>query len=162
MGRNKRREKLELQLAQKKEEFEALLRACLPECARGRWGLFDQRDSIHTADHKLPHDRHVKRMERVNAALDLLEDSEVEPPPPGLPDGDMAPRSHEKGWAEADHLRELAVEVVALREMAGDTEPWLPLDAYLRSCRVKGANVPGEPRLAMQLMQELAAADNRA
>ncbi len=79
----------------------------------------------------------------------------MEPAPPGLPDGDMAPRSRERGWAEADRLRELAVEVVALRELAGDTEPWLPLDAYLRACRVKGPNVPGEPRLAMQLMQEL-------
>lgn len=156
MGRNKRREKLELQLSQKKEEFETLLRASLPECARGRWGLFDQRDSIHTDEHKLPHDRHVKRMERVNAALELLEDSEHEPPPPGLPDGDMAPRSRERGWPQADHLRELAVEVVALRQMVGDVEPWLPLDAYLRACRVKGANAPGEPRLAMQLMQELA------
>jgi len=158
MGRNKRIEKRELQLEERKEEFDALLRACLPECARGRWGMFDQRDSIHTGDHKLPHDRHVKRMERVNAALDLLEDSEEEPSAPGLPDGDMAPRSRERGWAEADHLRELAVEVVALREMVGDTEPWLPLDAYLRTCRIKGPNAPGEPRLAMLLMQELAAA----
>jgi hypothetical protein len=33
----------------------------------------------------------------------------------------------------------------------------LPLDAYLRACQVKGNNVTGEPRLAMQVMEELRA-----
>jgi hypothetical protein len=160
MGRNKRREKQELQLADAKQEFEALLRACLPESARGRWGLFDQRDSIHTSEHKLPHDRHVKRMERLNAALDLLDDAdEPDSGARGLPDGDMAPRSRERGWVEADQLRELAVTVMALRERVGEIEPWLPLDAWLRACRIKGSNAPGEPRLAAMVIEELAAAD---
>lgn len=154
MGRSKRIEKRELRLGQAKEEFEALLHQCLPECARGRWGLFDQRESIHTSEHKLPHDRHVKVMERINAALDLLEDED--PVEATDWDGDAhTPKPKFKGWPEADHLRELAAEVVALREEVVETEPWLPLDAYLRACAVKGKNVVGEPRLAMQVMQEL-------
>jgi hypothetical protein len=155
MGRSKRLEKQELQLAAAKEEFEALLLSCLPECARGRWGLFDQRESIHTADHKLPHDRHAKKMARANAALHLLEDDPEETAISNW-DGDAnAPKSHERGWSEADRLRRLAAEVVALRAAMSDTAPWLPLDAYLRACSVKGNNVTGEPRLAMQLMEEL-------
>jgi hypothetical protein len=157
MGRSKRVEKQELRLAAAKEEFEALLLKCLPECARGRWGLFDQRESIHTADHKLPHDRHAKKMARANASLHLLEDDPEETENSNW-DGDAnAPKSHERGWAEADRLRELAAEVVALREAMSDSGPWLPLDAYLRACGIKGANVTGEPRLAMRVLEELRA-----
>jgi hypothetical protein len=157
MGRSKRIEKQEIQLAAAKEEFEALLLACLPECARGRWGLFDQRESIHTADHKLPHDRHAKKMARANAALHLLED-DPEPSENSHWDGDATtPTSHERGWPEADRLRELAAELVVLRAAMLDDAAWLPLDAYLRACQVKGNNVTGEPRLAMQLMEELRA-----
>jgi len=157
MGRSKRIEKQELQLAAAKEEFEALLLKCLPECARGRWGLFDQRESIHTAEHRLPHDRHAKKMARANASLHLLED-DPEPTEISHWDGDAnAPKSHERGWPEADRLRELAAEVVALRTAMLDSEPWQPLDAYLRACSIKGNNVTGEPRLAMKVMEELRA-----
>src|SRR5450432_3847381 len=121
MGRSKRIEKQELQLAAAKEEFEALLLQCLPECARGRWGLFDQRESIHTPDHALPHDRHAKRMARANASLDLLEDGPEETEL-SLWNGDAtAPKSHQRGWAEADRLRELAAELSALRASMSDT-----------------------------------------
>ncbi|HEY0794493.1 MAG TPA: hypothetical protein VGD64_01815 [Acidisarcina sp.] len=157
MGRSKRVEKRELQLAAAKEEFEALLLACLPECARGRWGLFDQRDSIHTAEHALPADRHAKKMARANASLHLLE-ADPEETEVSHWDGDAnAPKSHERGWPEADRLRELAAELVSLRAAMSDDGPWLPLDAYLRACSVKGANVTGEPRLAMTALEELRA-----
>jgi hypothetical protein len=150
MSRSKRLEKRELRLAQAKDEFEALLVACLPEAIRGRLGLFDQYDTVHTADHKLPHDRHMKRMNRINASLNLIED-EPETAPPAV----MAAKAENRGWPEADHLRELAGEVVALKEFGGDTEPWLPLDAYLRACGVKGKNAPGEPHVAALLQKEL-------
>ena len=68
---------------------------------------------------------------------------------------EMPSKGENRGWPEADHLRELAAEVVALKERAVETQPWLPLDAYLRACSVKGKNAPGEPRLAMLLQQEL-------
>jgi hypothetical protein len=162
MGRNKRLEKRALRLDEAKEEFEKLLRELLPECARGRWGLFDQRESVHTSAHKLPHDRHVKVMNRINAALNLLEQTEDEseddtPQAKGLPEGDMAPRNRFEGWVEADQLRELALEVVSLRDELGETGPWLPLDAYLKACAIKGTNAPGEPRIAMQVISELKA-----
>lgn len=167
MGRNKRLEKREMRLADAKEAFETLLHELLPECARGRWGLFDQRDSVHTDAHKLPHDRHVKAMNRVNAALDLLEQSAVvneededdTPQAKGLPEGDMAPRDRYLGWPEADRLRELALEVVLLRDQSGEAGPWLPLDAYLKACTIRGKNAPGEPRIAMQVMAELKAGE---
>jgi hypothetical protein len=50
MGRNQQTEKLELRLEQAKKDFEAKLRACLPECARGRWGLFGQHERNHGAE----------------------------------------------------------------------------------------------------------------
>ncbi|HVJ08148.1 MAG TPA: hypothetical protein VM554_07175 [Acidisarcina sp.] len=157
MSRSKRLEKRDLRLAQARDEFEALLRACLPEAARGRLGLFDQYDTVHTAAHKLPHDRHMKRMNRINAALNLLEEEIEEPRPVQI-----HAKSENRGWPEADHLRELAAEVVALQGLAGETEPWLPLDAYLRACSVKGKNAPGEPRLAVLLQQELKAGSGEA
>lgn len=150
MSRSKRFEKRELRLEQAKDEFEALLRACLPEAARGRLGLFDQYDTVHTTAHKLPHDRHMKRMNRINASLNLIEEEREDVRPAEMPS-----KGENRGWPEADHLRELAAEVVALKERAVETDPWLPLDAYLRACNVKGKNAPGEPRLAMLLQQEL-------
>jgi len=150
MSRSKRLEKQELRLQQAKDEFETLLRECLPEAALGRLGLFDQYDTVHTAGHKLPHDRHMKRMNRINASLNLLEEERADLRPDEMPE-----KGENRGWPEADKLRELAAEVVALREKAVETTPWLPLDAYLKACSVKGKNAPGEPRLAMQLQQEL-------
>ena len=150
MSRSKRFEKRELRLEQAKDEFETLLRACLPEAARGRLGLFDQYDTVHTTAHKLPHDRHMKRMNRINASLNLIEEEREDVRPAEMPS-----KGENRGWPEADHLRELAAEVVALKERAVETQPWLPLDAYLRACSVKGKNAPGEPRLAMLLQQEL-------
>lgn len=150
MSRSKRFEKRELRLEQAKDEFETLLRACLPEAARGRLGLFDQYDTVHTAEHKLPHDRHMKRMNRINASLNLIEEERADVRP-----SEMPAKGENRGWPEADHLRELAAEVVALKERAVETESWKPLDAYLKACSVKGKNAPGEPRLAMLLQQEL-------
>jgi hypothetical protein len=47
MNKGIRQPDKELRLEQAKKEFETLLRACLPECARGRWGLFGQRERMH-------------------------------------------------------------------------------------------------------------------
>lgn len=150
MSRSKRLEKQELKLAQAKEAFATLLLACLPEAARGRLGLFDQYDTVHTSGHKLPHDRHMKRMNRINASLNLIEDEPDEDRPAEIP-----AKGENLGWPEADKLRELAAEVVALREQLVETAPWAPLDAYLRACGVKGKNAPGEPILAMKMLQDL-------
>ena len=92
----------------------------------------------------------MKRMNRINASLNLLEEERADLRPDEMPE-----KGENRGWPEADKLRELAAEVVALREKAVETAPWLPLDAYLKACSVKGKNAPGEPRLAMQLQQEL-------
>jgi hypothetical protein len=155
MSRSKRLEKRELRLAQAKEEFETLLLELLPEAARGRLGLFDQYDTVHTAGHKLPHDRHMKRMNRINASLNMIDEEEEDAPP-----AVMAAKAENRGWPAADHLRELAAEVVALKELGGNVDPWLPLDAYLRACSVKGKNAPGEPRLAVLLQQELKSSES--
>ncbi len=47
MGSAQQRRDQEPRLAQASREFEQLLRKCLPECARGRWGLFGQHERVH-------------------------------------------------------------------------------------------------------------------
>jgi hypothetical protein len=115
MGRNQQIENLELRLEQAKKEFEAKLRACLPECARGRWGLFGQHERNHGAE--------------------------------------FAKKYY--SWPEAEKVVALAEEVRTLRETLVDTSPFPLLERFFYLRSLDGPQVPAEPKLALQLLQQM-------
>ena len=49
-------------------------------------------------------------------------------------------------------------KVEALRRELGFTEPFHPYKRFLEFRQMRGSNVPGEPKLAMQFLEELGAA----
>ena len=57
-------------------------------------------------------------------------------------------------WDQADHLKQSAKQIHALREEFGQPNPLVERFLYYSSLR--GANVPGEPRLAKSLLEEIA------
>jgi hypothetical protein len=57
-----------------------------------------------------------------------------------------------------DKLVEDADEIEALRRELGFTEPFYPCQRFLEFRQMRGSNVPGEPKLAMQFLKELGAA----
>ncbi len=58
----------------------------------------------------------------------------------------------ERHWPEAARLKELAVEIHSIRSKFG--LPSVHVERFLHFCSLKGANVPGEPRLARKLLDE--------
>jgi hypothetical protein len=56
-------------------------------------------------------------------------------------------------WPEADRLKELAREIKSLRiEIGGRNEN---CERFVDICSLRGANVPGEPKLAAALLAEI-------
>jgi hypothetical protein len=56
-------------------------------------------------------------------------------------------------WPEARRLKELAHEIKSLRLDFG--QPNENCERYLQLCSLRGSNVPGEPRLAALLLDEI-------
>ena len=56
-------------------------------------------------------------------------------------------------WDEADHLKEIVEEIRALRQDFG--QPNSLCERFVYYCSLRGANVPGEPKLAKALMDEI-------
>jgi hypothetical protein len=56
-------------------------------------------------------------------------------------------------WDEADRLKEIAQEIHDIRQTFG--QPNDLCERFLHYCRLRGGNVPGEPKLAKTLLQEL-------
>ncbi len=56
-------------------------------------------------------------------------------------------------WPEAKRLRGLAVEIRDARSLTGELNPMA--EKLLELCRLRGPNVPGEPKLAAQFLSEL-------
>ena len=59
-------------------------------------------------------------------------------------------------WKEAERLKEIAEEIHSLSEEFGNSNALCERFLYYRSLR--GANVKGEPRLARELLNEIASA----
>lgn len=56
-------------------------------------------------------------------------------------------------WWEAEALKERAKEIYALRMEFGQPNPLV--ERFLHYCSLRGANVPGEPKLAKALLYEI-------
>ena len=56
-------------------------------------------------------------------------------------------------WTDAQQVKELAREIHALCEEFGQPNPLV--ERYLHLCSLRGANVPGEPKLARALLDEI-------
>jgi 2'-5' RNA ligase len=56
---------------------------------------------------------------------------------------------------EADELLELGSQIERLRGRLGFAEPFTPHERLLRTRSLKGANTPGEPRLAREWLDEI-------
>ena len=54
-----------------------------------------------------------------------------------------------------DKLIEDGDEIENLRRELGLTEPFHPFKRFLEYRQMRGSNVPGEPKLAMQFLKEL-------
>jgi len=56
-------------------------------------------------------------------------------------------------WSEAEQLKSMAGEIRSLRHDFGESNP--DVERFLHYCSLRGSNVPGEPRLAQSLLDEL-------
>ncbi len=56
-------------------------------------------------------------------------------------------------WPEAEQLKNMAREIRSIRQDFGETNP--QVERSLHYCSLRGANVPGEPKLAQSLLDEV-------
>ncbi len=56
-------------------------------------------------------------------------------------------------WPEAERLRELAQEIQLTRLPSG--QPNEVCERFLQLCSMRGSNIPGEPRLAAELLASI-------
>ena len=56
-------------------------------------------------------------------------------------------------WDEAEQLKEIANKIQELRAEFG--QPNAQVDRFLHYCSIRGSNVPGEPKLAKALLDEI-------
>lgn len=69
-------------------------------------------------------------------------------------DSDAARYLH---WEDAKHLKQIALQIHALRAKFGRPHPLV--ERFLYYCSLRGANVPGEPRLATAFFDEIQRGD---
>jgi hypothetical protein len=60
-------------------------------------------------------------------------------------------------WNDADRLKEISLEIRALRLAFG--QPNLLVERFLNYCSLRGPNVPGEPKLARAFLDEILRGD---
>jgi hypothetical protein len=58
-------------------------------------------------------------------------------------------------WPDAEQLKEQAREIQLIRQGFGESNSLA--DRFLHYCSLRGANVPGEPRLAQMFLDEIEA-----
>ena len=66
---------------------------------------------------------------------------------------DPLPGTGARKWSEADRLKELAREIQAVRNQAGDSNEVCA--RFLDLCALRGPQVPGEPKLAAAFLAEI-------
>jgi len=63
------------------------------------------------------------------------------------------PEGRYLSWPEANRLKEMALEIKSLRLLYGESNE--TCDRFLQLCTLRGPSVPGEPKLARQLLAEI-------
>jgi hypothetical protein len=56
-------------------------------------------------------------------------------------------------WYEGEQLKSIAAEIRSIRQDFGEQNP--DVERFLHHCSLRGSNLPGEPRLAQSLLEEL-------
>ena len=56
-------------------------------------------------------------------------------------------------WKDGRNLKEIAVQIHDLRSEFGQPNPLV--ERFLHSCSLRGPNVPGEPKLAKEFLDEI-------
>jgi hypothetical protein len=56
-------------------------------------------------------------------------------------------------WSEAEQLKSMAAEIRSIRQDFGEQNP--DVERSLQHCSLRGSNLPGEPKLAESLLEEL-------
>ena len=60
-------------------------------------------------------------------------------------------------WEDGQHLKEIALQIRALRSEFGQPNPLV--ERFLHCCSLRGPNVSGEPKLAKALLDEIEKGD---
>ena len=60
-------------------------------------------------------------------------------------------------WEDVQRLKEMAFQIRALRTEFGQPNPLV--ERFLHYCSLRGANIPGEPKLAKTLLDEIRRGD---
>lgn len=60
-------------------------------------------------------------------------------------------------WEAGQHLKEIALEIRVLRAEFGQPNPLV--ERFLHYCSLRGANIPGEPKLANAFLGEIQRGD---
>jgi hypothetical protein len=63
-------------------------------------------------------------------------------------------------WSDAEQLKSIAGEIRSIRHDLGEFN--LTVERFLHYCSLRGSNVPGEPRLAQSLLDELESGPSRS
>ncbi len=63
-------------------------------------------------------------------------------------------------WSEAEQLKSMAAEIRSIRQGFGESNP--DVERFLHHCSLRGSNLPGEPRLAQSLLDELESGSSAA
>jgi hypothetical protein len=63
-------------------------------------------------------------------------------------------------WSDAEQLKSIAGEIRSIRHDFGELN--LTVERFLHCCSLRGSNVPGEPRLAKSLLDELESGPSRS
>jgi hypothetical protein len=56
-------------------------------------------------------------------------------------------------WSEAEQLKSMAREIRSIRQDFGQSNPLV--ERFIYYCSLRGANVPGEPKLAQAFLDEI-------
>ena len=56
-------------------------------------------------------------------------------------------------WAEAEQLKSMAREIRSIGLEFGESNP--QVERFLHYCSLRGANIPGEPKIAQSLLDEV-------
>jgi len=56
-------------------------------------------------------------------------------------------------WPEGEQLKTMAIEIRLIRQSFGESNS--DVERFLHYCCLRGSNLPGEPRLAQSLLDEL-------
>ena len=60
-------------------------------------------------------------------------------------------------WEDGERLKEIALQIRALRAEFGQPHPLV--ERFLHYCSLRGANIPGEPKLAKAFLEEIQRGD---